>query len=358
MPSHPATELTRARALVMTHGWNAMSYQVLNPGMRRWFSAAGDGLVGYVVAAGHRVIAGSPICADARLAAVEAEFEADAGAAGHRLCYFGAEARLVRVLAARRPVATVLLGAQPTWPTAAWPEIMAGRASLRAQLARARHKDVTVEPWEAAEAMNHPELRRCLREWLATRGLPPMHFLIEWDVIARLIDQRVYVARRGQAIVGFLIAAPIPLRHGWLMEQIVRGREAPNGTNELMLDTAVRDLHKRGARFMTLGLSPLSDAAGATGSPAGPVVRLLLAWIRAHGHRFYDFQGLEQFKAKFRPVAWDPIYAVTYGSRVRLRTFYAIAGAFGGMSPLNFLGRVVARAARQELRAFGRRRAE
>ena len=54
----------------------------------------------------------------------------------------------------------------------------------------------------------------------------------------------------------------------------------------------------------------------------------------------------------------DRIYAVTYGSHVRLRTFYAIAGAFGGMSPLNFLGRVVARAARQELRAFGRRRAE
>ena len=63
-------------------------------------------------------------------------------------------------------------------------------------------------------------------------------------------------------------------------------------------------------------------------------MRLLLAWIRAHGRRFYDFQGLEQFKSKFQPVAWDPIYAVAYGRRVKLRTFYAIAGAFGGMSTL------------------------
>ena len=326
-----------------------MAYQVLNPGMRRWFSAAGDGLVGYVTAARHRVIAGSPICADARMADIEAEFEADTRASGHHVCYFGAEERLVQVLASRRPVATVLLGAQPSWPTHAWPEIIDGRASLRAQLARARNKGVVVEAWPAARAMNHPDLRRCLVEWLATRGLPPMHFLIEWDVIARLIDQRVYVARRDAVVVGFLIAAPIPLRQGWLMEQIVRGRSAPNGTNELLLDTAVRDLHASGARFMTLGLSPLSDAAGATGSPAGPVVRLLLAWIRAHGRRFYDFQGLEQFKSKFQPVAWDPIYAVAYGRRVRLRTFYAIAGAFGGMSPLSFLGRVVLRAARQEL---------
>lgn len=181
-----------------------------------------------------------------------------------------------------------------------------------------------------------------------------MHFLIEWDVIARRIDQRVYVARRGSAIIGFLIAAPIPLRQGWLMEQIVRGRAAPNGTNELMLDTAVRDLHTHGASFKdartvaAVGRGGRHRLAGRAGraAAAGLDPRAWPALLRLR-------PGAVQ--SQVQPVAWDPIHAVAYGTRVRLRTFYAIAGAFGGMSPLSFLGRVAARAARQELRAFSRR---
>ena len=40
--------LEHARALVLRHGWNAMAYQILNPGIRRWFSADGEAVVGYL----------------------------------------------------------------------------------------------------------------------------------------------------------------------------------------------------------------------------------------------------------------------------------------------------------------------
>ncbi|MFP5356370.1 MAG: hypothetical protein ACLGIK_14675 [Gemmatimonadota bacterium] len=41
-----------ARTLVLRHGWNAVAYQILNPGMRRWFSQDGDAVAGYVEIAG------------------------------------------------------------------------------------------------------------------------------------------------------------------------------------------------------------------------------------------------------------------------------------------------------------------
>src|SRR5690606_10560213 len=135
-----------------------------------------------------------------------------------------------------------------------------------------------------------PELRRCLEEWLAGKGLPPLHFLVEPDTLSRLHDRRVFVAGREGEVVGFLIATPLPCREGWLVERRVRGRPAPNGTTEAMLAAAVRAMCDAGSRYVTLGLSPLSARLGRPGEGAPLWMRLLLGWLRAHAHRFYDFE--------------------------------------------------------------------
>jgi phosphatidylglycerol lysyltransferase len=341
--------LEHARTLVLRHGWNAMAYQILNPGIRRWFSADGEAVVGYVRAHRYLVVAGSPICPEERLAEVGAEFAADARRARCSVCYFGAQDRLIHMLHERGPISCLLLGAQPFWNPLRWPAILEGKASLRAQLARSRNKGVTVSLWPAADAERQPELQRCLNEWLERRGLPPMHFLVEWNILPHLLDRRLFVAERAGQVLGFLIATPIPLRNGWLIEQIIRGRAAPNGTNELLLDAAIRAVGSEGAGYVTLGLSPLSRAVSQEPPPPWSI-RLLLAWVRVHGRRFYNFEGLEHFKSKFQPEGWEPIFAVTNRPRISLRTLYAIAGAFGGTSPFLFIGRALFRAARQEAR--------
>ncbi|HEX2641852.1 MAG TPA: phosphatidylglycerol lysyltransferase domain-containing protein, partial [Thermoanaerobaculia bacterium] len=235
-------EVRRARELVLRYGWNAMAYQILNPGMRYWFSADGEAVIGYVLAGRCRVVAGAPVCAEERLAAAADEFAADAHRRRQWICYFGAQDRLVDTLAER---SELLLGAQPSWDPRHWPAIVTGKASLRAQLARSRNKGVGVRLLPAEDG-DTSALQRCLDEWLATRGLPPMHFLVEWNILPRRLDRRVFAAERAGETVGFLIASPIPARAGWLIEQIIRGQGAPNGTTELLLDAAMRALAAEG----------------------------------------------------------------------------------------------------------------
>src|SRR6476620_6933850 len=86
--------VARARELVLAYGWNSTSFQIVNPGIRRWFSGRGDAVVGFVPAGGVRVAAGAPVCGEKRLADVVAEFESDAEREGETVCYFGAESRL------------------------------------------------------------------------------------------------------------------------------------------------------------------------------------------------------------------------------------------------------------------------
>lgn len=342
-------DLTRAREIILAWGWNATAYQILNPGFQRWFWEGGEGVVGYVPAAGFRVVAGSPVCPPQELARVVADFEEEARAEGERVVYFGAEERLAAVLAARGPFDRLLLGAQPFWRPASWPLLLASKATLRAQLARARNKGVEARRWAAAEAAGHPELQRCLREWLATRGLPPLHFLVEPETLERLEDRRIFVAERRGRVVGFLVASPIPLRHGWLIEQIIRGAGARNGTSELLLDAALRALEEDGAAYVTLGLAPLSRRSGIVQARQRPWISWTLTGLRTLGRRFYDFEGLDAFKAKFLPEGWEPVWAITSERRVGWGMLWAIAGAFSGGSPLHLVARGTVRLVRRAL---------
>jgi len=335
--------------LVLTLGWNSTAYQILNPGFRLWFSAQRDAVVGYVSAAGRRVVGGAPVCAPDDLAPVAAEFERDARRTGCGVVYFGAEGRLDALYHRTTGYSAVLLGAQPAWEPAGWSAIVERRASLRAQLNRARNKGATVSLWDSARAERDPGLTRCLREWLTTRGLPPLHFLVEPETLDDLQDRRVFVAARGGEPVGFLVASPVPARDGWLTEQFVRGHDAPNGTAELMIDAAVRWMAAEGARYVTLGLAPLSRRAG-VGDERSGWLRFAFAWVRAHGRRFYNFDGLDAFKAKFAPERWEPVYAIANERAFGMVSLWAIASAFTGGHPVRTVFRGVRDAVRQEVR--------
>src|SRR5688572_30141075 len=175
----PSAELRQVRDLVMQYGWNATAYQIINPGIAHWFARGGDAVVGFVEFHRTRVVAGAPVCPEERLSPVRAEFEWESHAAGLRVCYFGAESRLESHLRDSPEHSMVLLGAQPSFRPRDWPEMLQSHASLRMQLNRARNKSVGVVEYTADRASNDSALRDCLREWLATRGLPPLHFLIE-----------------------------------------------------------------------------------------------------------------------------------------------------------------------------------
>jgi phosphatidylglycerol lysyltransferase len=330
-------DLLRARDLIARFGWNAMSYQILNRGIRLWFSEDRNAVIGYVEGYGFRVVAGAPVCDPVELPGVIGKFHEDTAASGKRVCYFGAHERIETIMKKSGPVSTLLLGSQPVWRPESWTTRVSAKASLRAQVSRARNKGVDVTVWDADLAEGNADLQRCLREWLATRGLPPMHFLVEPDTLDRIYDRRIFVAAKDGRNIGFIVASPVPLRNGWLIEQIIRGAEAPNGTAELMLDTAIRHLANSGSDYVTLGLSPLSARSGIPQVPLPAWINLLLRGVRVLGSRFYNFDGLDSFKAKFLPESWEPIYAISNEPHISLRTLYAIAGAFSGMSPVLFL---------------------
>ena len=269
----------RVLALLERHGWNATSFQILEPGFQYWFDD--DACVGYVDTGRAWVAAGPPIAAAERLAETSARFVDAAREAGRRACLFGTEARF-------RDATTwpsLPIGEQPIWSPAAWDGIVRGKKSLREQLRRARAKGVVV------------------------RALP----------VEELTARRAELAGN---IVGFLGIVPIYARDGWFFEDFLRDPAAPNGTIELLIDAGMRAAATENVAIATLGLAPLAGEIN-------PVLRS----ARRVGRVLYDFEGLRAFKAKLAPSSWDPIF-LSYppgGSSIRAVVDTLTAFARGGL---------------------------
>lgn len=286
---------------VQRYGYNVTAFQVLEPGFLYWFAPDGAGAVAYVDTGGAWVAGGAPLAPGEKLAEVAQRFMEAAAASGRRACFVAVEQRFLDAAQGLRMEA-LQIGEQPVWDPQRWPEITKGSRSLREQLRRARAKGVSIEllePEALADAGSavRGQVEQLLRAWLSARNMAPLGFLVQLHVFSYVTERRCFVARHHDRVIGFLGMIPVYARGGWFIEDFLREPTAPNGTSEMLIDAAMQAAARDGARFVTLGLSPLAGTA----LPA-------LQWVGRLGSALYDFTGLRAFKAKLKPERWDPIY--------------------------------------------------
>lgn len=283
----------RAFRIVRRHGRASTSFQTLEGGFRYYF--AGDGFVAYKDTGAAWVAAGEPVASPDRVAELATGFVEEARRNGRRACFFAVGADLVSEAEMRG----MPIGDEPIWDPAEWEPTLRASRKLREQLRRARAKGVRTRVLDAHEVGEasplRPQLDRVAADWLESRRMAPMAFLVQVDPFAHPAERVFVVAERGERIIALLVAVPVYDRGGWLVEHVFREPDAPNGTTEALADRLLRTLADRGSRWVSLGLAPLG----------GPVPRPLRA-ARRLGHPFYNFEGLRAFKARLRPQRWEP----------------------------------------------------
>ncbi|MGH9456102.1 MAG: phosphatidylglycerol lysyltransferase domain-containing protein [Thermoanaerobaculia bacterium] len=329
----------RLLGLLRRHGWNATSFQAIEPEFRYWFDSGGDAAIAYLDTGRAWVVAGAPIASLDRCAVVAERFTEEARRWGRRVAFFATEPRFLR----EAPMRSLVIGAQPSWDPRSWTERHRGHRGLKEQLRRARAKGVSVERVASGEAAGgmRPELERLIARWLAARPMPPMSFLVALEPFVFPEERRYYVARAGGAVAGLLVAVPVYERGGWFFEDILRDPASPKGTTELMIDAAMRDVAGEGCTFVTLGLAPLAGTE--------EWHRLTRRLMRG----FYNFEGVRTFKAKLRPDEWMPIFLAWPGDRTAASALYDVLDAFAGGRPVRFAIRAVGRAPSPVIFALG-----
>ena len=301
-------------------GRDAASFQALEPGIATFEDERGA--VAYCDTGSAWVAVGAPLAAPADVAGVAERFERAARAAGRRAVYFACDEP--SPFGPRHEA--LIVGEQPWWRAGDWPAVVAKNRRLREQLRRARKKGVAVREIPAAElAPGSPTRARIdalARAWLGSRPMQPMGFLLTLAMFERPDEHRYFAAERDGALVAFASLVPIYAKKGFLVEDLVRDRSAPNGTTELLFDCALHAVPKDAP--VTWGLAPLAGAPW----PMRAIGKL------ARG--LYDFRGLRAFKARLHPSEWQRVSLVVPRGRSRAVAILDVLRAFAGGSLVTF----------------------
>lgn len=108
---------------------------------------------------------------------------------------------------------------------------------------------------------------------------------------------------------------------GWHAEVLLRSRQAPQGTMELLLSSVSEQLAKEGAKRLSLGEVPFLEIEASYRSNS-KLQKLLSVAAPRLLYPSYNYRGLQRFKAKFHPQ-WEPLYWIA-SKRFRTRDVLSI----------------------------------
>lgn len=149
-----------------------------------------------------------------------------------------------------------------------------------------------------------PELRSISDEWLESKNTREKRFSLGWfdeDYLARC---SVALARSGDEVVAFANLWESDTREELSIDLMRHRDSAPPGIMDYLFLELMLAGQSEGYRWFSLGMAPLS---GLDARALGPLWNRVGALVFMHGEHFYNFQGLRQYKEKFRPE-WEPRY--------------------------------------------------
>jgi len=101
----------------------------------------------------------------------------------------------------------------------------------------------------------------------------------------------------------------IVTRSGWGLDLMRRRSSSPNGIVDFLIASAVLQFQTEGAQIVSLGLSPLAGSFDQDLDEEKEIFERARCIMFERFNRFYNFKGLNAFKAKFAP-SWEPRFLV------------------------------------------------
>ena len=158
------------------------------------------------------------------------------------------------------------------------------------------------------------EVEQVERGWHEKSIIDLQGFLLKTNPWKLMNERECFIARnQGGPIEGILIATPVGQTQTWYLEDMWMTEKTTRGTGELLTLEAMRILHEKGAKKVSLGLIPLNsiNAEFNMGYHISSKPTLFLNFtvtIVNFLKNFYNADGLTLFRKRFNVVEWKPSY--------------------------------------------------
>ncbi len=154
-------------------------------------------------------------------------------------------------------------------------------------------------------------LEEISNDWLAVPGRSERGFMLGYYSSEYMQQCPVVVARNDSSTIqAFLNILPVFDPAEANFDLLRHSRNSPGNINDFLLMYCIDYLNEQGYKRLNLGLCPLSGLDG--NEQNSGALSNVLRFVYANGNRFYSFQGLRRFKAKYEPK-WRSRYIIYKG---------------------------------------------
>lgn len=171
-----------------------------------------------------------------------------------------------------------------------------------------------------------PELREVSDAWIAEKHAREKGFSLGFFAEEYIRQFDVAIVRQENKIIAFSNIWPGAERAELSVDMIRYRPHSISGLMEALLVHVMLWGKEQGYQWFNLGMAPL---AGFEHHPLAPLWNRIGTLVYREGERFYNFQGLRQYKDKFDPV-WEPRYLATRGGLALPRVLSDVATLISG----------------------------
>lgn len=130
------------------------------------------------------------------------------------------------------------------------------KASLaRRKMRHALKEGATVFEYTEEDLKVKKQMEEAAENWKQTRHGFQVHFS-NFHLFENRLGKRWFYAKYNDSVVGFLVLNQLQAYQGWLLNHVMMTKEAPHGTTELLVITALQTLEKENCHFVLAGPIP------------------------------------------------------------------------------------------------------
>ncbi|MDF1855294.1 bifunctional lysylphosphatidylglycerol flippase/synthetase MprF [Pseudooceanicola sp.] len=266
------------------------------------FGPAGRSVLSYGVKGGSWIAMGAPVGSEEDVEDLAWAFHDAARAAGARPVFYEAPMGFAEQ-AIDMGLTLHKMGEEAVVPLLNFSLDGPERKKLRTTWNRAQRDGLSVE---IMPAPHDPALIDALavisQGWLMQHAAREKRFSVGRFDPAWLNRTRIAIVRLNGEICAF--ANLMESDRSGAVDLMRHRPDAPAATMEFLFTDLLLQLKAEGRQFFSLGMVPFAGLPGRRGATLWARFGNL---VYAHGDRFYSFDGLRRFKAKFDPI-WQPRY--------------------------------------------------
>jgi lysylphosphatidylglycerol synthetase-like protein (DUF2156 family) len=311
---------------LVEHFGGSVSYVLNDPTCERFAAPGIEGLIAFRRGFRCFVMIGDPVC-DEQDADDLIESFRQFCMAERRSTVVAAASASFATRCVERGYAAIEFGQELTFDPQRDPTSGGRGRELRKKLHRARRAGVAVaeyHPHLDHRSLEH-DLRAIARAWLAARHGFQV-FITPIDLFPYYRGRRWFYARRGAALLGVLSLQRVGCRGGWVFEHLAALPDAPQGTTELLVTTALTALGSEGCRYATFGPSTLSRLGRMQG--VAPYSEAVARAVFNTAGSVFGLDALTRYREKFQATGTEASYLLFYPARIGLGEATGLLRAF------------------------------